>query len=64
MQELTNARPGGDGKLGLDPVKATALDRGLIAPSETRKGGGPIETVKFRLDPNPLAFVQIRYYGR
>jgi hypothetical protein len=64
LQELTNVRPGDDGRLGLDPGKAAALERGLIVPSETRKGGGPIESVDFKLDPNPLAFVQLRYYGR
>jgi hypothetical protein len=64
LQTLTNVRPAGDGRLELDPRRRTALERGLIVPSDSRKAGGPIEQAEFRLDPNYLAFVQLRYYGR
>jgi hypothetical protein len=65
IQSLTNVSVTPNGELSLNPLKfTTSLDRGLIVGSETRKNGGPIESVKFALDPYFIGFLQIRYYGQ
>jgi len=63
MQELAGVRPGANGSLNPDPVKVSKTDRGLIVESESRQTDGPIQVVKFKMDPNYVAFLQIRYYA-
>lgn len=56
-----NVTVGENGRIEPDASKM-AMDRGLIVPGTKRTGDGPIQAVPFKLDPNPLSFVQMRYY--
>jgi hypothetical protein len=52
-----------NGQLVLDPVKDDEYRRrGLIVKSEQTKNDGAIEQVEFRMSPQPVASLDIRYF--
>lgn len=61
LKDLTNVAENAQGQFFTDPNKLT-MDRGLIVGSTTGKTQGPLSEVRFRRDPNSIAFMQIRYY--
>ncbi len=63
MEELAGVRTAPNGTLNADPVKVSKTEKGLIVESETRQTDGPIQVVKFKMDPNCVAFLQLRYYA-